>query len=98
MCHYILLFLMIRLPPRSTRTDTLFPDTTLCRSLSGYNSKAFIGHNRAATLGKVNGLNAHPFRYDNIMGAHNGTLDTQSWLRLEEEDNTINFQIGRAHV
>src|SRR3546814_6965858 len=27
------LFLMIRQPPRSTRTDTLFPYTTLCRSL-----------------------------------------------------------------
>src|SRR3546814_15521958 len=26
---------MIRLPPRSTRTDTLFPYTTLFRSLSG---------------------------------------------------------------
>src|SRR3546814_16379782 len=25
---------MIRLSPRSTRTDTLLPDTTLCRSLS----------------------------------------------------------------
>src|SRR3546814_8793419 len=24
---------MIRLPPRSTRTYTLFPDTTLCRSI-----------------------------------------------------------------
>src|SRR3546814_3858384 len=27
-------FLMRRRPPRSTRTDTLFPYTTLCRSLS----------------------------------------------------------------
>src|SRR3546814_14314162 len=27
-------FLMIRRPPRSTRTDTLFPYTTLCRSAS----------------------------------------------------------------
>src|SRR3546814_2691373 len=27
---------MIRLPPRSTRTDTLFPDTTLFRSVGGY--------------------------------------------------------------
>src|SRR3546814_15316594 len=26
---------MIRRPPRSTRTDTLFPDTTLCRSHMG---------------------------------------------------------------
>src|SRR3546814_13474229 len=29
----VVLFLMIRLPPRSTRTDTLFPYTTLFRSL-----------------------------------------------------------------
>src|SRR3546814_11291914 len=29
MCFF---FLMIRRPPRSTRTDTLFPYTTLCRS------------------------------------------------------------------
>src|SRR3546814_12786481 len=28
----VFLLLMIRLPPRSTRTDTLFPDTTLFRS------------------------------------------------------------------
>src|SRR3546814_13033537 len=30
---HALFFLMIRLPPRSTRTDTLFPYTTLFRSL-----------------------------------------------------------------
>src|SRR3546814_2449311 len=30
-CHYFF-FLMIRRPPRSTRTDTLFPYTTLFRS------------------------------------------------------------------
>src|SRR3546814_7454626 len=31
----LLFFLMIRQPPRSTRTDTLFPSTTLFRSLEG---------------------------------------------------------------
>src|SRR3546814_7369990 len=31
---YYIFFLMIRRPPRSTRTDTLFPDTTLFRSHS----------------------------------------------------------------
>src|SRR3546814_5233811 len=38
MCVRLLIvffFLMIRRPPRSTRTDTLFPYTTLFRSLSG---------------------------------------------------------------
>src|SRR3546814_4130544 len=29
---YVLVFLMVRRPPRSTRTDTLFPYTTLFRS------------------------------------------------------------------
>src|SRR3546814_15611483 len=35
-CAYALIFffLMIRRPPRSTRTDTLFPYTTLFRSLT----------------------------------------------------------------
>src|SRR3546814_11872952 len=32
LCCMILFFLMIRRPPRSTRTDTLFPYTTLFRS------------------------------------------------------------------
>src|SRR3546814_19458531 len=33
-CHYcFFFFLMIRRPPRSTRTDTLFPYTTLFRSI-----------------------------------------------------------------
>src|SRR3546814_7568701 len=31
-CFIIFFFLMIRRPPRSTRTDTLFPYTTLLRS------------------------------------------------------------------
>src|SRR3546814_14992778 len=34
-CLYCLFFLMLRRPPRSTRTDTLFPYTTLFRSLRG---------------------------------------------------------------
>src|SRR3546814_15785966 len=34
MCMFLMFFfLMIRRPPRSTRTDTLFPYTTLFRSL-----------------------------------------------------------------
>src|SRR3546814_5599423 len=32
---FVICFLMIRRPPRSTRTDTLFPYTTLFRSIFG---------------------------------------------------------------
>src|SRR3546814_1516314 len=35
MSLFMFFFLMIRRPPRSTRTDTLFPDTTLFRSTRG---------------------------------------------------------------
>src|SRR3546814_4174834 len=35
-------FLMIRRPPRSTRTDTLFPDTTLFRAYRATVSMIFI--------------------------------------------------------
>src|SRR3546814_17254675 len=36
-------FLMIRRPPRSTRTDTLFPYTTLFRSLWGLQDRLSVG-------------------------------------------------------
>src|SRR3546814_8255724 len=35
-------FLMIRLPPRSTRTDTLFPYTTLVRSMYRWASRILL--------------------------------------------------------
>src|SRR3546814_13576761 len=34
--HVFIFFLMIRRPPRATRTDTLFPYTTLFRSAGGF--------------------------------------------------------------
>lgn len=36
--------------------------------------RALMGHNRAATKGKVVNENAHPFEFGDIVGAHNGTL------------------------
>src|SRR3546814_18680464 len=50
---------MIRLPPRSTRTATLFPDTTLCRSVAnqaqGLGQLIIIGGDGTALHG-VEGL------------------------------------------
>src|SRR3546814_11848021 len=57
-------FLMIRRPPRSTRTDTLFPYTTLFRSLSPNGATWFrrlqlphpvrrVGHRSALDAGQV---------------------------------------------
>src|SRR3546814_18480055 len=46
-CFGCFFLLMIRRPPRSTRTDTLFPYTTLFRSLYG---EGFVSENEAADL------------------------------------------------
>src|SRR3546814_10074742 len=53
----VVFFLMIRRPPRSTRTDTLFPYTTLFRSLSAIDwfqlpVWAVLGAERYAHVGK----------------------------------------------
>src|SRR3546814_10875325 len=57
----LVFFLMIRRPPRSTRTDTLFPYTTLFRSFPPYSvgeagrmmgpKRREIGHGRLAKRG-----------------------------------------------
>lgn len=74
----------IKLAKAAVNPLDLFDMKKFTDALAGSASRAFIGHNRAATLGKVNNVNAHPFVCDHIVGAHNGTLDRASWNRLQE--------------
>lgn len=62
----------------------LFDSKRFVSALSGWNSSVFLGHNRLATKGAVSGVNAHPFHYGDIIGAHNGTLTMWSWDKLNE--------------
>lgn len=63
----------------------LFDSTKFKSVLNGNASRAFIGHNRAATMGLVTTANAHPFQIDHITGAHNGTLCLRSINALQDE-------------
>jgi hypothetical protein len=62
---------------------TLFEHNKFKKAQEGI-SRVYMGHNRAATRGLVNNYNAHPFEYEHVVGAHNGTLDQASWTRLED--------------
>jgi hypothetical protein len=60
-------------------------------------SYALIGHNRYATKGKINNINAHPFEFADVVGAHNGTIRAQYRLpdhaRFEVDSENIYHSI-----
>src|SRR3546814_17035826 len=60
---YLVFFLIIRRPPRATRTDTLFPYTTLCRS-SLSEALAWIGSRNEALCNAVRWFQRRPERQD----------------------------------
>src|SRR3546814_11958603 len=89
---YIFFFLMTRRPPRSTRTDTLFPYTTLFRSVDegaleigvGFSDQHRMRRYRSPRRALQSG--SEPFDH------HRHALAAADAHRLEA------VEIGRAHV
>src|SRR3546814_4962893 len=71
-------FLMIRRPPRSTRTDTLFPYTTLFRSAGGGSEGHQAASSRRAAVSNGIGPSGSPRR--NRSEEH--TSELQSLMRI----------------
>src|SRR3546814_12834530 len=77
------LFLMIRRPPRSTRTDTLFPDTTLFRSRQQQvDADRLEGAQRMAGATDEPGLGRVGWRQKRMVRAHH--LEHALLVRAEE--------------
>jgi len=53
--------------------------------------KVLIGHNRWATKGLINSVNAHPFTVGDITGQHNGTLKGQ-WRLPDSKDYAVDSE------
>src|SRR3546814_15611068 len=88
MSCFCILFLMRRRPPRSTRTDTLFPYTTLFRSLSG---RLVLGTNNPDGLFAMGQMMVPALT--KLKPGHDGKPPP-----LPKDMISMIGQIGRAHV
>src|SRR3546814_12806694 len=84
-------FLMIRRPPRSTRTDTLFPYTTLCRSLD-------VKRLAAAAAALLVGIGEHEAAVELVVDVVHLAAEQEHDGGGIDEDLHPLVQIGRAHV
>src|SRR3546814_20956280 len=98
MCLFVisLFFLMIRRPPRSTRTDTLFPYTTLFRSVIANAVRLHVG-----VIGVV--LSAYLLDLLVVVAALIGIAYHQrdrraGGLAFKYTGQNLDLKIGRAHV
>src|SRR3546814_8365970 len=88
---------MLRRPPRSTRTDTLFPYTTLFRSLSAEDaaSEIDVAAFEASALADI-GLDnpAVPTRYSSTYFAHvfSGGYSAGYYSYIRSEEHTSELQ------
>src|SRR3546814_16418512 len=105
----IFFFLMIRRPPRSTRTDTLFPYTTLFRSPETVRQRDLALHGFAGVKLAVDALPVLvvAFLFRHQVATVGGGIQQHVVRRLLKrsiqhafKDTVIAFagQIGRAHI
>src|SRR3546814_1378111 len=88
---------MIRRPPRSTRTDTLFPDTTLCRSparltaaLAGHRLVLVEGLHHAVGEGASGGFLGEEQRMGGVLGRRcAGRGGRRGGVRSEEHTSEL---------
>src|SRR3546814_2562074 len=84
---FVCFFLMIRRPPRSTRTDTLFPYTTLFRSQQAGKARCRIGRRQAVQQrsgpdGKQPGGKITAFGQRGTARSEEHTSELQSLMRI----------------
>lgn len=60
------------------------------------NCFAIIGHARAATIGAVNQVNAHPIQEGKIVGCHNGSINALAPTKDKEQETSDSRNLFKA--
>src|SRR3546814_12126396 len=97
---YVVFFLMIRRPPRSTRTDTHYPYTTLFRSITDERWVWHIGldaEGNALLNDLYNGIEVGEGRLAQLLSLFRMDFRDSSVMAPEMAGRPV-YQIGRAHV
>src|SRR3546814_5523491 len=82
---FIVFFLMIRRPPRSTRTDTLFPYTTLFRSAEAHLAQQVIAQRvDPEALGEVHRIDDIAQRFRHFLAAVEQESVTEDLFRQRQ--------------
>src|SRR3546814_6197629 len=98
-------FLSIRLPPRSTRTDTLFPYPSLFQSAGGHQRDAPVGGDVGAEVGNVlavegdgASLGAHQAAHALEQGGLAGTVGAEQGDDLSGGDVEVDPERSEEHT
>src|SRR3546814_12027016 len=98
---------MIRPPPRSTRTDTLFPDTALFRSAQFWGLKTAAHAHGAAGIKAASRAGIDTIEHASLVEDEGIRLAVQhgTWFSMDiyntdytQATGKANGEIGRAHV
>src|SRR3546814_7567563 len=87
---------MLRLPPRSTRTDTLFPDTTLFRSRRSLDARDFSRLLALAHVYPGRAFSEYAAFYLATDGQRHGSDDQQAGVYLGDYHAPIDACLGHA--
>src|SRR3546814_5261248 len=96
----VFFFLMIRLPPRSTRTDTLFPYTTLFRSVRDLAARHASVRLRACAAAAVFAARRQQYASEAVAAhvrSEEHTSELQSLMRLSYAVCCLKKQINCQH-